>query len=321
MKRIFTIFAALLLFTGILGAQPVRGIFSFADSLMRNSRIGTAGREPFKNITIKPSVWEAAPYDKSIPARYASDEQGFVFYLLDRGLRQDALTLLAQPCYVPSDTLSYLRGISLFDDLQLVAADRYLSSSSLEPALFYDVVAKAHLGLYDDASAILKSYKGPRQELCALQTGGISLLRGDTAAYSDAASHYTYSDYNLTESQRVLDDLAERISSHHDKSQLAAGIFSALLPGAGQLYAGSLGEALSAFLTVGSLAGITAVNWNKYGLKSWRTIVSGSLCSIFYIGNIYGACVSVGIQNQQFQDETQALVLYHIHISLRGIYR
>ena len=121
--------------------------------------------------------------------------------------------------------------------------------------------------------------------------------------------------------ERVLDDIARTMAAHRNKSPLAASALSAVLPGAGQLYAGSLGEAVSAFLTVGSLAGITAASWHKYGLKSWRTIVPGTICSIFYIGNIYGAYISVDIHNQEFKDETSAMVLYNIHIPLRNIYR
>lgn len=321
MKRISAVLIALFVASATLPAQHVRGVFSFADSLMRFSRIGTAGKQYVKPVPIKPSVWTPEAYDDSLQPRYAADQRGFVNYLLDRGLRDDALVLLAQPDMVPSDTLSYLRGLALFDDLQLEAADRYLSASSLEPALFFDVVTKAHLGLHGEARTILSSYQGNKSELKHLQLAGISLLEADVNGYNAAAAGFTYSDFNLTDSERALDDIARTIAAHPKRSPLAASALSAVLPGAGQLYAGSLGEALSAFLTVGSLAGITAANWHKYGLKSWRTIVSGSICSIFYIGNIYGAYISVDIHNQEFYNETAALVLYNIHIPLRNIYR
>lgn len=304
-----------------LPAQQVRGVFSFADSLMRNSRIGRAGKQHFTPVTVKPSLWTPQDHDASLAPRYATDERDFVYYLINRNLTQDALVLLAQPSLVPSDTLSFLRGLALFDDLQLEAADRWLSASSLEPALFYDVVAKAHLGYPAQAQQRLESYSGRRSELASLQMAGLDLLQGDVEKYGFHAASFTYSDFNLTESERALDNVAKSVASHRDKSPLAAALFSTLLPGAGQLYAGNTGEAFSAFLTVGALAGITAVNWHKYGFKSWHTIVPGAIGSVFYIGNIYGAYVSVDIYNQEFKDETSAMVLYHIHIPLRSIYR
>lgn len=321
MKRLAAILVAITLATVNLPAQHVRGVFSFTDSLMRNSRIGMAGRAHLKPVTINPTVWSPQNYDASLPARYASAERDFVMYLLDRGLKQDALTLLAQPCLVPSDTLSFLRGLALFDDKQMQVAHSWFSQSSLEESLFFDVVSQAHLGSYSGARNTLDGYNGPREELRQLQLAGISLLQDEHDLYGNHASHFTYSDVDLSDSEKALDDVAKAIAAHRNKSPLAAGALSALLPGAGQLYAGSLGEALSAFLTVGSLAGITAENWHRYGVKSWRTILSGSICSLFYIGNIYGAYISVDIHNQEFKDETSAIVLYNIHIPLRNIYR
>ena len=288
---------------------------------MRNSRIGRAGKQHLQPVTVKPSVWTPQAFDASLPARYASDELDFVNYLIGRNLTQDALVLLAQPTLVPSDTLSYLRGLALFDDLQLESADKWFSESSLEAALFYDVVTKGHLGRVADAQTLLAGYAGNRRELAAMQMAGLDLLQGNVEQYGTHAAAFTYSDFNLTESERALDNVAKSIAAHRDKSPFAAALFSTLLPGAGQLYAGNTGEAVSSFVTVGALAGITAVNWKKYGVKSWRTIVPGAICSVFYIGNIYGAYVSVGINNQEFKDETSAMVLYNIHIPLRSVYR
>ncbi|MBQ4285442.1 MAG: hypothetical protein II720_03175 [Bacteroidales bacterium] len=319
--KVRILLAVLLLAGSILRAQPARGPFSFADSLMRHSRIGMAGRQHMKPVAVRPSIWEPKEYDPSLGVVYASQESDFVMYLLDRGLRTDALTLLARPCLVPSDTLAFLRGLALFDDLQLEGADRWFSLSSLEPALFYSTVAKAHLGRGAEAVPALKSYGGPYKELSDMQLAGLALIRSDMPAYREAASRFTYSDYNLTESERAIDAIAASMEKRHRKSPLAAAAFSALLPGSGQLYAGSLGEAVASFLMVGAMGGITAVTWNKYGIKSWRTIVAASTTALFYIGNIYGAYVSVGIQQQQLQDETSAMVMYHIHIPLRSLFR
>jgi hypothetical protein len=96
---------------------------------------------------------------------------------------------------------------------------------------------------------------------------------------------------------------------------------SALVPGAGKVYAGRVGEGVAAFLTVGSLGAVTAENWSKHGMKDWRTIVSGALCATFYLGNIYGSYMSVSIERDERLAAENTLVLYHLHLPLRSIFR
>ena len=84
---------------------------------------------------------------------------------------------------------------------------------------------------------------------------------------------------------------------------------------------GKTGEGVAAFMTVVPLAVITAEQWKKNGPAHWGTILSGALFSLFYIGNIYGSYVSVGIQEQVVGDEVKALVMYNLHIPLRSCFR
>lgn len=322
MKLKYLILAVLLMLSGnAVLAQTSRNVFSFTDSLMRNSRIGRAGKQMPRPVEINYSAWEPLPSDGTRPDRFASDEQDFVLYLLDRGLKEDALTLLAQPFFVPSDTLDYLRGLALFEDHRFDAADRWFSASSLEPSLFYASSAKAFVGRGRLAVPRLESYEGRYGELRDLQLGGLALLDGNTEGYRACSAAFSYADHTLAESERALDEIARSLESHRSKHPWAAAVLSTVLPGAGQLYAGSLGEAVSSFVTVGALGAVTAANWHKYGAKSWRTIAAGTVCAAFYIGNIYGAWVSVGIHEQQFKDETSAMLMYHIYIPVRNVFR
>ena len=83
----------------------------------------------------------------------------------------------------------------------------------------------------------------------------------------------------------------------------------------------NVGEGVAAFLTVGSLGAITAENWNRHGPKDWRTIVAGSLCAVFYLGNIYGSYLSVSIENNEHVAAENTAIVYHLHIPLRSIFR
>ena len=91
--------------------------------------------------------------------------------------------------------------------------------------------------------------------------------------------------------------------------------------GLGKVYAGELSEGVAAFLTVGSLAAITAENWAKYGVKDWKTILFGTLGAVFYIGNIYGSYVSGSIHNNDLRNAQDTAILYHIHIPLRSVFQ
>ena len=71
---------------------------------------------------------------------------------------------------------------------------------------------------------------------------------------------------------------------------------------------------------VGSFAAITAENWYKRGFTNWKTILFGSIGTIFYIGNIYGSVASVNVYYDEFNEKQNARILYHIHIPLRSIF-
>lgn len=304
-------------------AQKVRGIFSLSDYLTRNSYIGHAGRQYIKPIPPKPSTFEPQAFDPALPAGNIGADGEFVLDLLDRGLREDALVLLGEGNYAPGDSLSYLRGLALFDDRQFQAADQWLSKVKgplSDPAVFYGNVARVHLDRPFDALEPLASYDGEHTELAALQSAGIALMLGNVSMFREESEKFTYSDYRLAESEKAIKDLSEVLNKSHKSPWLAAGM-SAIIPGAGKIYAGQTGPGVASFLAVGSLAAITAEQWKHHGAKDWRTIVAGSLCGIFYIGNIYGSWVSVSIQRQSIKDETKALVLYNISIPLGSFFR
>ena len=304
-------------------AQKVRGIFSLSDYLTRNSYIGHAGRQYLKPVPPKPSTFEPQAFDPSAPVWNIGADGDFVLDLLDRGLREDALILLGEGNYAPGDSLSYLRGLALYDDRQFQAAEYWLSMVNgplSDPALFYGNVARVHLDRPFDALKALSRYEGPYSELASLQRAGIALMLGNVSMFQEESELFTYSDYRLSESEKAIKDLSESLKKSQKSPWLAAGL-SAVIPGAGKIYAGQTGPGVASLIAVGSLAAITAEQWKHHGAKDWRTIVAGSLCGIFYIGNIYGSWVSVSIQSQKIQDETKALVLYNISIPLGGFFR
>jgi len=347
MKRLATIAAASLLclagsaqsvtqrllppgsFEFFKGAVRSDGVFpailSTSDYMMRSGRIGSAQRHPAPEVPAFTSG-SGLPSPSREPSLFASKDIDFVDYLIGNGMESDAATLLTRGPYHVSDTLRYLQGWACYSAKQLdLAAEAFSLVPQESPfhdkSLFYNVVSNAHMGRYGRSSELLDSYHGPYRELKGLQQAGIALLEGRKDGFILASGSFTFSQYALTESENALKGIFEQRYGTRGRSPLLAAAASAVVPGLGKVYAGRTAEGIAAFLTVGSLAAITAENWTRHGVKDWKTILFGALGTIFYIGNIYGSYISVSIQNNELKDAQDTAILYHIHIPLRSVFQ
>ena len=258
---------------------------------------------------------------KSIAADY-----DFALYLIDNDLKRDALRLVSSPCFTPSDTLTFLRGWAHYNLKQLPQAREYFQgipkgSSFYDQSLFYSTAVSAHLGDFTSPVASLTGYNGPHTELRDLQLSGLALLRDDPAAFKQASQSFGFSDFALQEAEHTLCDIYNSRYVKRAKSPALAAIASAIIPGSGKIYAGKLGEGISAFLLTGVFGAITAEHWVKDGPANWKTIVPGLLGAFLYIGNIYGSYMSVSIYNSNLKDAQDTAVLYNIHIPLRSVFK
>ena len=257
---------------------------------------------------------------------YASRDAAFVDYLIGNNMENDAVVLLTRGRYYASDTLQYLRGWANYSAKLLeeasAAFDKVAADSPFyDKSLFFNVISNAHLGNFDRSAELLSGYGGPMKELRGLEEAGIALLRGRPDDFIAASGEFTFSQYDLTESERALQGIFNERYYGRSKSPALAAAASAVVPGLGKVYAGELAEGVASFVAVGSLAAITAENWVKYGVKDWKTILFGLLGATFYIGNIYGSYVSVSIHNNDLRDAQDTAILYHIHIPLRSVFQ
>jgi TM2 domain-containing membrane protein YozV len=258
--------------------------------------------------------------------RSIADDYDFALYLIDNDLKRDALRLVSSPCFTPSDTLTFLRGWAHYNLKQLPQAREYFQgipkgSSFYDQSLFYSTAVSAHLGDFSTPVASLTGYDGPYTELRDLQLSGLALLRDDPAAFKQASQGFGFSDFALQEAEHTLCDIYNSRYVKRAKSPALAAIASAIIPGSGKIYAGKLGEGISAFLLTGVFGAITAEHWVKDGPANWKTIVPGLLGAFLYIGNIYGSYMSVSIYNSNLKDAQDTAVLYNIHIPLRSVFK
>lgn len=327
-RRLTAVLVLLLASVPTISGQA-RKIFSLPDRMMSSSRIGKVSTISGPSVPLPDSSRISFPEGGS---RFISEDIGFYEYLSGEGLDTDAGTLV-RGSYMPADTLDFLRGKELFSTRRWAQASELLSkvpstSAYWTESFFYHVNSLVFLGQYGPAASEHASREkafaysgGPYNELYAQQGAGLALLRNDKENWLRYSSTFTYSDYTLEESERVMSEIAGSRFSGKQRHAGVAALLSGVVPGAGKVYAGRTGEGVASFLTVGSLAAITAENWNKHGLKDWRTILAGSLCATFYLGNIYGSYISVSIEKDERTKAEDSLIIYHLHIPVRGNFR
>lgn len=87
------------------------------------------------------------------------------------------------------------------------------------------------------------------------------------------------------------------------KSRFLASIMSAVVPGTGKMYCKQYGNGIYSFATIGATGLVAWRGFHNDGIKSVKGWIFGSLCAIFYTGNIYGSGISALAYNQQIEDE------------------
>lgn len=83
------------------------------------------------------------------------------------------------------------------------------------------------------------------------------------------------------------------------KSPATAALLSALIPGAGKIYTGEIGDGITSFLTYGILVYLMVDNFNAG--HNTRGYIFGGLALLSYGGTIYGSASSAQIYNARIQ--------------------
>lgn len=100
-------------------------------------------------------------------------------------------------------------------------------------------------------------------------------------------------------------ELIARKKSLPKKSPFLGGLYSALLPGSGKIYAGRKNDGIYSFMMV-AVSGLIAYDGYRKGeFKNFKTWFFGGLSLFFYAGNVYGSAVAVRLENQRKSDQLQ----------------
>ncbi|MBO6117509.1 MAG: hypothetical protein J6P44_03090 [Bacteroidales bacterium] len=258
----------------------------------------------------------------------AKDEFDFVMYLIGNSMKEEAVVLM-QNNTEDNDSINFLKGFTFYSSKMLnLAADNFSkvsrSSELFNESKFFSSLSNAHLLELDKAESDLLAVGSQDEEIMNLKNfslAGINLLKRNYNLFDNYIHQVDTNNYPLNiETERLL-QLKTELLSYKKKSPLIAGALSSLIPGLGKVYAGNIGEGISSFLICGSFMGVTAENWYKKGLANWKTILFGTISTVFYIGNIYGSAVTVKVNYENFNSKTDVQILYNIHIPVRNSFR
>ncbi len=265
---------------------------------------------------------------------FASEDFEFVKYLIGNDMKEEALTWAKKDFSSMNydlsslDTIDFLKGWALYSskilDKAYLSFDKVGDSAFFKPAsLFFSSLCLAYSNEFNRAeNNLLKNQNRliAYKELYSFELAGYYLLKRDFVSYKKYQQNFSYNSYSLSDKEKTLDSIYYLLESRKTKSSFFAATLSAIIPGAGKIYAGNLGEGISSFITVGSFAGLCAENWVKHGFSNWKTLLFGSLASVFYVGNIYGSYFSVKISENEFNNNQNLSILYNIHIPLRNTF-
>ena len=107
----------------------------------------------------------------------------------------------------------------------------------------------------------------------------------------------------IREKAVVYNDYAEKGENLPTRSPFLAGTLSTIAPGTGRLYTGRFADALTTLFTVGFTGWQAYDGFRRDGFSSVKGWTFGTLCGIFYVGNIYGSVISARVYNRHVTDD------------------
>ncbi len=265
---------------------------------------------------------------QKIPARIQFSE-----YLINQSLYEEAVyesnQILKLKLTKPqTDSALYFNGWAKYNLKQLLSSSKTLQQVSPESEFYsksqlfgsYNLI---HIGKYDQAVDMMNHFQKSNEteeHFSLFLQSGIQLINRNVEAYRTIANQLPQDYYGFAREVAFLNNLATSIENKRPKSPVLAGILSGIIPGSGQIYAGKTGQGIAAMLMASGLAVVALENYNKRGPEKFETIFFGSVFTVFYIGNIYGAAFSAKIANDENNELINRQILFNLHIPLRNIF-
>lgn len=134
----------------------------------------------------------------------------------------------------------------------------------------------------------------------AIQKMTKQLMLHDTSAYLKTRDSFTvYYPHQFNYSIETLNSNYEVLAKIKNKNVWAAGMMSAVIPGAGKMYYGNWGQGFAALFTTALIAAEAYSGFKKAGVKSVHGWAYTGLFSVFYVGNIWGTVIGLKVKQRK----------------------
>ena len=229
---------------------------------------------------------------------------------------------------IQKDSILYLKGIQFYERKQFDSSVFYLqkisnSSPTFTHAKLVQTIALGYtnqpeltisenLNTVSNSDSVIKKIK-------ILLLASNAIIHKNYSSYDSLIAQINDSLYIYNSLQTTLNKWSYK-RSQKMKSGFVAGMFSAIIPGLGKVYAGKGFDGLSTFFTHVPLAFILNESIQNSGVNSGRFITFASITSLFYIGNILTSYHDVKISRKEVDFERKNEVLLQCNIMLRNYF-
>lgn len=268
-------------------------------------------------------------------AQFTKYPQRFVEHLITRKLYDEAIFVLHQKKRGADDlrvrdSADYLIGKTYYYLQQLDSSIHYLdlvsnaSQSLFEEAVLFSAFNESYTGHYQQSLDKVSSFLSVKPEvnkLVQLEQAANYLLLNQVEDY-DSIARFADKEWRVTQQQWInMKVYRNDLALVKKKSPWIGGVLSAIVPGAGKVYAGRKGNGIYTFLISGLMAAQSIEAYKKDGPQSARFIIYSSLFTSFYIGNIWGSTLAVKVVKNEKRDAIRQQILFDMHIPLRTFYQ
>lgn len=183
----------------------------------------------------------------------------------------------------------YDRSLDLFAELiETAEQDRIRALAIYETGLSYFLMSRYEqslLFLQDQPDVVGTPDR-------ALLVGADLMMLGRWRQAEEVLAGYGYP------AAEPLREIAQQGSTMRRKSPLAAAFLSALVPGAGKIYAGEYGDGIHSLVLIGLIGTLSVLSFRADGWDSVRGWIYASVGGVLYGGNVYGSLVSARRYNR-----------------------
>lgn len=228
-----------------------------------------------------------------------------------------------------NDSIQYLLGRSHYLDKAVDQAIPYFNKVSTRnhdlwvSSQMFSSFCNNYLKNYSNAISTLQSLNTNDKlygQLRFTQLAGSYLLARQISKYDSIAPLLNRDHLSLQRTNQRLESYSQNLKDMKKKSPLLAGVFSAIIPGSGKIYAGKPGEGLSTLFLHTILAFMAKEALQKDGVQSPRFLIYGSIFSLFYVANIWSSTLSVKIYRNEYYESVHESIIVDLHIPLRTIF-